>query len=302
MIQIAQLIKLKDYISRYEWNSYRYSSQYIRLKQDNWKKLVTLWENEAQVRIADVNETDKQSSFEKLKSFFKRHEPENEEAEHATRLPKTKNDLKQYFLDQLYPIQLKWATSTVTDVSITDKDYLQDDTLKYFLQRFPDIYLLLYYPVINIKQTPIDSEIILISPLGVEIIHLKEESNNTTILVGDNRTWAIEKDYTKTNIISPMITLKRTEHIVKSILSKHDMDVPIYKTVLSRTNNIVFSDEPYMTNIIGKFQYEDWFIRKRQLNSTLKSWQLKVVEILLEYCLTTSMKRPEWEEDDLRGM
>jgi len=82
-------------------------------------------------------------------------------------------------------------------------------------------------------------------------------------------------------------------------LNKHEIDVPIYKTVLSRTNNIVFSNEPYMTNIIGKFQYDEWFLSKRRLNSTLKSWQLKAVEVLLKYCLTTSVKRPEWDEDEI---
>jgi len=40
---MAQLIKLYDYIWRYEWNMYRYPSQYIRLKKDKWKDLHNDW-------------------------------------------------------------------------------------------------------------------------------------------------------------------------------------------------------------------------------------------------------------------
>ncbi|MFD2761894.1 hypothetical protein [Lentibacillus juripiscarius] len=40
---MAQLIKLEDDVSRYEWNMYRYPGQFMRLKQDQWSKLHCLW-------------------------------------------------------------------------------------------------------------------------------------------------------------------------------------------------------------------------------------------------------------------
>lgn len=296
---MAQLIKLNDYISRYEWNAYRYPSQYIRLKQDNWKKLHRSWINKEVLTEKVVTvDTTQPSAFSRLKAFMSNNAPEEEiETVKEKKLPETEAGLKQYFLNELYPLQLKWATSTMRDVSFIDKSYYNDPILKYFLQRFPDIYLIMYYPIFNIRNASIDGQIILISPIEIEIIYLMEEDEETTIMAGDDRTWTTERRNVQTNSVSPLITLKRTEQIIKSILSTKQIDLPVTKTILSRTNNIVFSSEPYNTNIIGKFQYEDWFQEKRKLSSPLKSKQLKAAEVLLSHCITNSIRRPEWEVD-----
>src|SRR5690625_2698521 len=294
---LAQLIKLKDCISRYEWNAYRYPSQYIRLKQEKWEKLYHLWLDREQMIDEETIADKKRSNFAKFRLFMK----PNDEPEHivtsADILPSTEAELRQYFLNKLLPFQIRWATSTVTDVSFTDKDYQYDDTLKYFLQRFPDIYLLMYYPIFNIKNAPIDGEVILISPFGIEVIHLLEFSDEAIITAGDERTWQVEIEGREDTIISPLISLKRTEHIIKRILYTEQIEFPIRKVILSQTNHINFSSEPYQTKIIGKFQHAKWFKEKRSLKSSLKGDQLKVVEALLKYCLTTSMKRPEWDEN-----
>lgn len=295
---MAQLIKLEDYISRYQWNIYRYPSQFIRLKQENWKKLYDLWIADQMNGISEEQEIgDEPSVMKKWKSWFKRNE-EKEEPVEETNLPKTEIELKHYFLDRLFSIQLKWASSTVTDLSFMKQKYYGDATLKYFLQRFPDTYLFMYYPVFSIKNAPVDGEIILISPIAIEIISLCEKSPNAMILAADERTWEIAKDKDKTKILSPFIALKRTEQIVKSILNKEAIDFPIKKVVLSRVNHIVYQTEPHNSEIIGKQTYENWFEEKRQLTSPLKNRQLKAAGSLLKHCLTTSVKRPEWEEEE----
>lgn len=294
---IAQLIKLKDYISRYEWNPYHYPSQYIKLKKDNWRKLHHMWVNQEGEDVTDIPEVKEESTFEKIKSFIKQDNVE-EITEEPDRLPEDEMELKQYFLDKLFPFQLKWATSTVTDVSFVDRAYHYDPKLTFFLQRFPDIYCLMYEPIFKIKQATVDAEIILISPIGIDVITLLEDDDEAIrYLAGDERTWIKETLDEEINIISPLIGLKRTEHIIKSILNSHDIDFPINKIVMSRKNNIVFSSEPYQTRIVGKYQFEKWLTKKRNLKSTLKSQQLKVIDQLLKYCLTSSAKRPEWEED-----
>ncbi|ASN04941.1 hypothetical protein [Virgibacillus necropolis] len=295
---MAQLIKLQDYVSRYEWSPYRYPSQYIRLKQENWQKLHHLWEH-PQKETYEVESSEKLSAFAKWKSFIKKnsiHEVHNEEDGYF--LPKTENELRHYFLDELLPFQLKWASSTVTDVSFIDRAYKSDPTLKYFLQRFPDTYLIMYYPIFSIKRAPVDGELILISPIGMEIIYLIDEPENVKILAGDNRTWGIEENDKQSKLLSPLIALKRTEQIIKRILAAEQIDFSIKKVVLSRTNQIVFHTEPYNTKIIGKLEYEEWFNEKRKLVSPLKNRQLKVVDSLLKHCQTTSVKRPEWEEEE----
>ncbi|MEC5421880.1 NERD domain-containing protein [Virgibacillus sp. C22-A2] len=295
---MAQLIKLQDYVSRYEWNAFRYPSQYIRLKQENWKKLNYLWNNPEENVEDESNAAETATKLSWWKSLIrKENEQEEVHQQQKEQLPDTESELKQYFLDKLLLIQLKWATSTVTDLSFIDKTYYNNSTLKYFLQRFPDTYLVMYYPIFNIKNAPIDGEIIVISPIGIEIIILVEENEKATIMAGEERTWTVETGQEQKRILSPLIALKRTEQIVKSILSKIDLDFPVEKTVLSRKNHIVFSNAPYNTKVVDRIGYEQWFKQKRLLVSPLKNRQLKAAEALLNHCQTTSVKRPEWEED-----
>ncbi|MBM7597649.1 hypothetical protein JOC34_000006 [Virgibacillus halotolerans] len=299
MSEIAQLIKLIDYVTRYEWDTFRYPSQYIRIKKDNWNKLYHLWLTPLEAEEEEITlPTEKRSKFARWKGkFIKNSEPQEVVRETTNELPETEAALKQYFLDRLLNFQFKWATSTVTDQSMMNNRYQSDPTLKYFLQRFPDTFLLMYYPVFSIKKTPIDAEIIFISPIGIEIIYIIEEPPSSVIMADGGRTWTVETNHQQTKMLSPLIALKRTEQIVKSILASHEINFSVQKTVLSRTNPIVFSTAPYNTKIIDKNAYKNWFLAKRKLASPLKSIQLKAAEALLQHCETTSVKRAEWEED-----
>ncbi|TRM12994.1 NERD domain-containing protein [Lentibacillus cibarius] len=296
---MAQLIKLEDYISRYEWNVYRYPSQFIRMKQDNWKKLRYQWMDE--ITAQQTERSQQNAAFSSWKTFFKRRSRQPEpDTSHEETNSLTEKQLRQYFLDKVFPLQLKWATSTITDVSFMKQSYDHDMILKYFLQRFPDTYLIMYYPIFNIKKAPVDGEIIMIGPIGIDIIYLLEQDTGTTIIADDDRTWSTvgNKANNKTKILSPVLTLKRTEQIIKSILHKESDTFPVNKVVLSRTNTITDQLEPFNTNIVGKKEYDNWFAEKRKLISPLKNRQLKAAALLLKHCQTTSVKRPEWEEDN----
>ncbi|HEY4600216.1 MAG TPA: NERD domain-containing protein [Cerasibacillus sp.] len=290
---MAQLIKLYDYISRYEWNMYRYPTQYIRLKQDKWEKIYERWQEQG---VEDRKPQEKNERGPKLKWFSKTKKKDMQE-NHQIEIPKTEQRLKQAFLDRLYRFQLKWASSTISDMSLIDEKIYEDETLKYFLQRFPDNYFLLYYPVFAIKNAPIDGEIIFISPLGIEIIHLLETATPYFYVAGDERFWIKEKNRKQKHVLSPLIPLKRTEQIIKSILKQADVDFPVQKVVLSETNHIICQAEPYQTRIIGKSDYPKWFEEKRVLSAPLKGQQLKATEVILKHCQSLSFKRPEWEEE-----
>ncbi|WP_284139877.1 MULTISPECIES: NERD domain-containing protein [unclassified Virgibacillus] len=296
---MAQLIKLQNYITRYEWDIYRYSTQFIRLKQENWNKLYHIWSNPSQVEAFD-NEEEADSKIPRWLKFLRRDSDQNqpEIQEHTDTLPRSEMELKQYFLNKLYPFQLKWATSTVTDVSFFETKYRMDSTLAFFLQRFPDNYLIMYYPIFNIKKAPMETEIILITPVGIEIVYLLEGlSEDATIMASDERTWFIEGKHKNTKILNPVIALKRTEKIVRSILKSNDVEFSVSKTVLSRKHQIIFSNEPFQTRIVGTREFDKWFQEKRSLQSPLKNRQLKAADALLKQCETSSVKRPEWEED-----
>lgn len=301
MINLAQLIKLRDYVSRYEINPFHYPTQFIRLKRDNWGKLVEQWEKENEAEVEAELESDK--SFDGKSTF--RWNPFNTKKERVEdpvifkrNLPSSKDQLRKYFLNQLFPFQLKWATSTLTQVSYTDKKHYFDQRLKFFLQHFPDIYLVMYYPIFNIKKAPVDLDIIIISPIGIEIVTILNEEPGSTIIASDERTWYVEKDQGTKKIISPVISLKRTEHIVESILQAYNLSFAIHKTVLCERSQFIYYQEPYKISLIGEKEYKEWYEGKRRLSGSLKGLQLKVMGALLDHCLSTSVRRPEWEKDD----
>lgn len=299
---MAQLIKLLDYVSRYESNPFHYPGQFIRLKQENWLRLNKEWEKEQMILAEQAAEEAKkeQPRFRWNPFAWKKNNERSETIRQgkSRTLPATETQLVQYFLNELYPFQLKWATTTLTETSYTDPKFNHDHQLKYFLQRFPDIYLLMYYPIFNVKNAPIDGEIILISPIGIDVIVLMEEHPTTEIIVSDDRMWSLQMGESTKSIVSPTISLRRTEQIIKGILNRYEINFPISKTVLSKTNHITYTSEPYQTSIVGKREYEAWFEQKRSLSSSLKNIQLRVIEALLIHCQTTSVQRPEWRREE----
>lgn len=303
---MAQLIKLSDYISRYEWDTYRYPTQFIRMKRDSWDRLYNNWSNDvtASFSAEDLKleeRTEEVGFFAKLKDKWKKTnvhiETIQDEMEEPDELPETEDELKQYFLDHMFKFQMKWATSTVLRQSIVAEEYYRDPLLKYLLQRFPDTYLVMYHPIFSIKQAPFEADILLISPLEIEIIQFVEMEEHAVIMAGEERVWHVESPRGGRKILNPIISLKRTGKLLESILASQGVEFSIKKTVLSRTNPIIFATEPYQMRLIGKDFYPDWFKEKRSLRSPLKGTQIKAAETLLKFCQSTSIKRPEWEED-----
>lgn len=295
---MAQLIKLADYVSRYEMNPFHYPTQYIRLKRENWQRLQLMWENENEAQHTASQESEEVKDGRSWIPFSRKRQEPEEPYTFERRLPQSEEELTRYFLNELYPFQLKWATSTISQISFIDPKFEHDYMLKQLLQRLPDIYLLMYYPVFSIKKAPIDSEIILISPVGIEIISVIETSSEATVYIGDDRTWNVEIYNDVKRIVSPTIALKRTEQIVRGILRKMRINFPVQKTVISDRAPILYVEEPYNVRIVGKQQFDDWIQEKRQLSAPLKGEQLRSIEALLTYCQSTSVKRPEWVEDE----
>lgn len=296
---MAQLVKLIDYVTRYELQPFHYPAQYIRLKQDKWHQLLESWEYENE-GMPTIEGTDDVSVKAMKKSmfkwpFFQRKVEVEEETPFERTLPYGKEQLIQHFLNDLFPFQLKWATSTISHVSFTERAHQYDRVLKGLLQRLPDIYLLMYYPIFNIQQAPVEGEIILISPIGVEVVTLVEESYDATVYVSNERSWQVAGGGIEKKMISPLIALKRTEQIVRSVLNHYDIDIQVTKTILSEQNHFMYDTAPYQTKVIGRDRFTSWLEEKKALHSPLKNIQLKAMEALLKKCQTTSMLRPEWE-------
>ncbi|MFS0751067.1 NERD domain-containing protein [Oceanobacillus sp. 1P07AA] len=305
---MAQLIKLQDYISRYEWDIYRYPTQYIRQKNDQWELLYQRWQQPEMEKTKEDEalETHKEGILQKWKKRIKRKDIYVESIESVNNetdveydsLPSSETELKQYFLDRLFDIQMKWATSTVSRVSVVDSKFYHDELLRFLLQRFPDTYFIMYMPVFEIKQAPVESDILLISPLEIEIIHFLEVDDEAVIMAGEERTWTVTRGEDNERVINPLISLKRSEKWIQGILRLHNMEVPVKKTVVSRTNRILYATAPYQTKVVDRLAFEGWLNEKRNLSSPLKKTQLHVTECLLKQSISNSIRRPEWETEN----
>jgi hypothetical protein len=306
---MAQLIKLKDYISRYEVNIFQYPTQYIRLKNENWKKMKWRFEKGMMEDQREFHPQENRLLNEETgwRKFFKKKKEKNldEDPDPQEDVPTgfgSIEELKQYYLDGLLPFQMKWATTTLREKSFINQAYQEDHNLKYFLQRFPDTYLLMYEPVSLMKKAEVEIDHLLIGPFGIDIITYLSHPGGTTIYPTTDHSWHIEEGYGRRKVRSPMLSLRRSETFIKSVLSKYQMDFPFRKVILAPDLDFGPGHEPYQTEFIGKDRYQDWFNEKRNIKSPLKHDQLKVAEALLKHCRTIAFKRPEWDmEDDSMG-
>jgi hypothetical protein len=317
---VGQLIKLQDYISRYETDVYRYASEFIRLKKKQWEKVKDEWES----GIADVYQSSPSDStwewleespsfFETIKSWFKRSNVKKEEAMNErnntnhdeelffsslfTTEPKTMDELKLLFLEKVFQLQMKWASSTLKYESVVDKKFYYEERLKYFLQRFPDTYLCLYKPVFLAKNAPVELDVILLSPTTTWCITFAEGEKDNIIVGSHDRFWTELTNKGEKKLINPVIGLQRMEKIVKDIYERHQIELPIKKLILNRYGYIDYRYAPNDIQLIDKRYYEQWFSSLRSLTAPLKHAQLKAASWLLHHCYSHYYER-EWRDEE----
>ncbi|WP_188206474.1 NERD domain-containing protein [Alkalibacillus aidingensis] len=297
---MAQLIKLQDYISRYQIDVFRYPGQFIRLKKENYHGILEQWMQQNEQQIADQEEErPRDSLFSKL---FKRTKEVDKEFEsnREQSLPQSEVELKQVFLDKIFQFQLKWASSTLQEVSFLDRSYQYNDKLQELLKRLPDTYLVLFEPIFKLKNALLEAEIIIITPIEILCITWLEDRGNEQIsyIPLDQRTWLKKTKSRKETTVNPNISLKRMEGAINSILRHDELSFPIKKMVLTNQHLITDHHSPYKTEYIDANNFEDWVNQHRQMSFPLKFQQLKVAETLLKHTQITSIKRPEWEDDE----
>ncbi|MCA1009982.1 NERD domain-containing protein [Halobacillus halophilus] len=300
---MGQLIKLLDYISRYETDIFQYSRQFIELKKENWNKTKRAFE---QGRLEKKEEKEiepekkPQLGWRRLLSRLKGNEKHEKELLIKNETPplETIQEVKQNFLNELISFQLQWASTTVQEKSFLDRTYQKDEKLKFFLQRFPDTYFIMYHPVVKVRKATMESEVILIGPLGIEIITYLELPGSENILPSSDHSWHALNKEGSYKVMNPLLSLKRTETFVKSVLKTYEIEFPLRKVVLAPDLTFHSFQEPYDTDFVDKQRYEEWMYNKRSITSPLKHKQLKTAEALLKHCQTTSFKRPAWDTEE----
>jgi hypothetical protein len=311
---MAQLIKLQDYVSRYAQDIYLYPSRYVRLKKKQWEGIKARWENGPEEPVGNLidSQQEEQSNttiLHKLKKMVRQPEPVREVAAqdledqddvmvdgtlNSISNLKTIEELKQHFLDGLLPFQLKWASSTLTERSFIAKEFSNDPTLKFLLQRFPDTFLILYKPIFLLKKAPVEAELIIITPAAAMCISFIEAEEDAAYVGSKDRFWIKKTRNKEKKILNPLIALNRTEKIVKTLFDMYGVDLPVQKLLISRNGFIDYPLPPYGVQFIEKRNFEEWFTTQRCMKSPLKHMQLKAAQVILQHCQTTSVRRLEW--------
>ncbi|CAN7255155.1 nuclease-related domain-containing protein [Rossellomorea sp. LjRoot5] len=309
---MAQLIKLQDYVSRYETDLYRYPSQFVRLKKQQWEKMKQHWEDgdlpKPSPPVQELADEEKNSMKDKLFSLFKKKEDEEEvtipepsdEDLHfdmdAGQDIHSEEELKASFLNLVFDFQLRWASSTITEKSYVDNSYHYDERLRYLLQRFPDNIFVMYNPVLKIKNAPVELETVLITPTGIWCLTFLEFEEGTAYIGSGERFWVKKWGDREEKVLNPLIGLKRMERIVHQIIRYAGVELPIYQAVISRNGYIDYPQSPVGIQLLDKRIHHEWFQQQRSSSSPVKSVQLKAAQAIMEYCQTTSFKRLQWEE------
>ncbi|WP_170007973.1 nuclease-related domain-containing protein [Bacillus fonticola] len=312
---MAQLVKLQDYTSRYEWNMYHYPSHFYRLKRSQWDHIYRAWtRNDYELPQEFEGEESSPPLFSKMKALFGKRSDEEEwtlsdrdEEERATLpirydLVTSEEELKQQFLDQLFLVQLKWASSTLTDQSDLDPKFQYDPILRYLLQRFPDTMLTLYHPIFLLNgKAATEAEIILVTPTGVWVVTVIEGEDDAVWVGGSDNFWVKRYRDDEKKILNPLLSARRTGTIVSKMMKERAVKLPLHQIVLCRNGYIDIPQAVYGVEMVDKRTYAKWFHQMRNERTSFKSEQLRIAKVLVEHCQTVSVIRSNPVENRFDG-
>lgn len=311
---MAQLVKLLDYISRYENDLTRYPNQFLRLKRYHWKRMKIQWETGSDHTMWKElsEEQEERKGFSSFFRFFKGRQEtlndieEEEEDEHEAfgfnpkiiYTPDTIEQLHKLYLDQLFHFQMQWASSTLMEVSRVNPKYLRDSLLRSFAQKLPDSYLMFYNPIIKLQQAPVELDIIIITPVDCMCITVVEEEEMAAFIGSSDRFWIKKFRNEETKLLNPLISLNRMGKIVSQLFKGKNIEFPIKKYLISRNGYIDYPTGTFDVEIIDRRTYEEWFSSICSLTTPLKFAQFQAAQALLDAGQTTAMSRLLEDEDE----
>ncbi|MEY9970376.1 hypothetical protein ABH966_000738 [Lysinibacillus sp. RC46] len=327
---MAQLVKIQDYISRYQIDLARYPTQFVRLKKSQWERVKRQWELGEEIsewqHTDDDSENDSFAEKERFSLFKKifagRQKEENEDVEQIeisnelvsdedsipeeeTTLtfepkivyaPQSIHELKRMFIDQFFHFQMKWASSTLREKSYVDPRFMRDPLLRNLLQKLPDNYLLFYYPILQIRKAPIELDVVLMSPTECICITVLEAENQAVYVGGSERFW-IKKVGTKdSKVLNPMISLNRMESVLTQLFMQDDINMPIRKVILSQNGYFDYPGSPYGIQFVDRRNYGEWMEHLKKVSSPMKHMQIRASQTILNNVQTTSFNRDIWKQ------
>ncbi|AWE08375.1 NERD domain-containing protein [Lysinibacillus sp. 2017] len=328
---MAQLLKIQDYISRYQIDLARYPTQFIRLKQNQWERVKHQWqtgeviEQWEHLEGDEIQEDKKPSIFQKFFPFKKEKEEIIEEFEDIEQVkisndwaieesipeedttlffepnmvyaPKTMEELKKMFIDQFFHFQMKWASSTLRERSYVDPKYMRDPFLRAILQTLPDNYLVFYFPIIRVKKAPIELDIMIMTPTDCLCITVLEQEDQAVYIANSDRFWVKKVGKAEKKVLSPLIQLNRMEKVIEQLFVQNGIEMPIRKILLTRNGYIDYPGNMYGVQFVDKRKFPEWMQQLKHSVSPMKHMQIRAAQAVLSNVQTTSFHRDIWNTD-----
>ncbi|MDQ0254975.1 hypothetical protein J2S74_002357 [Evansella vedderi] len=295
---MAQLVKLSNYISRYETDIYRYPSHFVRLKKERWGNLVQEWNSRQKIDSLQskfcADETEVKSKFKgKFKKWFsgsKDLDTWEEDPPREKFLPKSQ--LHEAFMEEIFHFQLNWASSTFSEISHLNNKYYNDSLLSHLLKELPDSFFIFYEPVFVLRKASVDLDIIILTPSEVWLLTPLTGNNHNIFHSHSERFWIKRDGENQEKVIHPFVSLKRMVTVIKEILVECELDIPIRMGVIAKDSFIDINASQQRVKLIDKRTFQDWQRTLKKIVTPIKHQQLKAANILLRNCKTNS----EWRD------
>lgn len=297
---MAQLVKLADYVSRYDIDIYRYPSRYVRLKKERWQRIRQDWEatrtDAPSSPLFQHYEKESASLWGRTRGIFKRKEKAGtkEEVELPTDWQlrhKSMEELQADYFQELFEFQLNWASSTVSEISKMNQAYYQDELLQHLLKEFPDTFFVFYQPVLFARKAPVDCDIILLTPSNLWIITSLPGDEETIYSSLGGRYWQKRQGDEKESILHPNVSLKRSKTVVQSILERKNLEITIKTAVLAKDSYLDVGQGSQASKLIDRRNLHEFRNSMIKMTAPIKHTQLKIADALLDASLTISETR-----------
>lgn len=259
---MAQLIKIRQCVSRYQINLPGYANRFIWLKNR---------------RLAEWKE--------------KRGFPEPERRMSGGTSKVLIKDPDEKFYHWLFEEQLDWATRTAGERSLCPDEVRGQDWLKRILRAVNDVSFMLYRPVLLWQSAAVQLDSVLITndtiwcikPLSGEESSVFQEISARKwqeIVTGSTRDW-----------LNPLISLHRTEHVVSAVMSNLGIEMNTAGAVFAPASYIEFVHETPGIQFIDLRNEKEWYERLSRHSLMMKREQIKAAEALLAHCETEALCR-----------
>lgn len=320
---MAQLVKLHDYISRYETDIYRYPSRYVRLKKERWTRLLNNWEvkrdladlttsllKNNNIEQMEEEETSKNKLRSKLKQWFSKrnndsftidnlsvaYDAENDDYSFFQEMAyyqtlETKEQLRDAFKEELLRFQFNWASSTISEQSDVRSKYYFDPFLSFMLKELPDSFFIFYEPVIYLRKAPVDFDTIILTPSEIWLIATLLGNENTIYQNLSEKYWLRIHKKEKEKILNPGIMIRRMRSVIEHILLDRELSFSIKTAIVAKDSYIDIPQTEQRIKLIDRRNFDAWHRKMVRNVAPIKHQQLKIADVLLQQSLTISRPR-----------